>query len=89
MNSSVLVQVAVILVFLFSALAAPWWVTIPLGFFLMVLFDSVLIPIAGGFLMDSVFGAPLGTLGGFSFLYTALFAGLACVYWGLQKTLVE
>lgn len=75
--------------FLASALTCPWWLTVMLGIALLALFEASGIVVAGGVLVDTAFGAPLAPLGGFQYLYTALFVMLALLSWYLHLTLSE
>jgi hypothetical protein len=80
------------ILFLASALLNPWWLTLLIGIFLLGVFPglfSIGTLILGGFLMDSVFGAPVYSLGGFKYLYTALCIILSLVSFFLRNTLSE
>jgi hypothetical protein len=89
MNFSLLNPMGMTAAFFASIFLGPWWLTVILGLFLLAVFGGALPLIAGGFIMDSVFGAPLPALGSFHLLYTLLFVTLACINWYLQKTLAD
>lgn len=84
-----MVRIAFLVAFLISVFVSPWWLTILLGIFLLALFEASITVIAGGLLMDTTFGAPLVPLGGFHYLYTAIFVMLALLSWYLHRTLSE
>ncbi len=74
--------------FIMSAVTAPWWVTVPFG--IALISKGVYgIVVLGGIIMDYLFGMPVEALGGFSFVYTALFASLAIISWYLHKHVLE
>lgn len=75
--------------FLLSAVLLPWWVTVALGVFCLAEFRSYAVVIAGGLLMDFVFGIPEPRLFGFSFIYAALFVLLAFTTWFLNRAILE
>ena len=75
-------------IFFLSILFAPWW----LSFFIAIIIassgeDLLVLPI-GGVLLDVLFGVPIATLGGFSFLYTALLSIIALAGFILKDVIV-
>ncbi len=76
-------------VFLFSALFFPWWVSVPFGILVTLYPGGYVIALLGGVSMDTVFGAPLATLGGFAYLYTALFALSSVLVYILRDRVVD
>ncbi len=84
-----MVHIGLTLAFFISVFTCPWWLTISLGILLLSLFEAGITVISGGVLMDGVFGAPLPLLGGFHYLYTALFIVLVACSWYLHRTLSE
>ncbi len=83
------VRASMAAVFFASVLVAPWWLTICCGLFLLSFFESAVVVIIGGVLMDLIFGTPIPALGGFHYLYTTLFIFLAAVSWYLHRALSE
>ncbi len=84
-----LTRVLLGIAFLFSALFLPWWLTICIGIFAIVLFRMYAVVIFGGFLMDMLFGIPEPRLFGFSCIYTAVFVILALIAWFLDRAILE
>lgn len=74
---------------LIGAFFAPWWVVVLLVIAFLAQGGTPLIPISAGLIMDVTFGVSVQSLGGFSYLYTVLFAFLSLVAWYLLKTLSE
>lgn len=77
------------LLILVGAFALPWWVVVPLVIAFLAQGGTPAVPITAGLIMDLTFGVGIQSLGGFSYLYTALFAFLSLVAWYLLKTLSE
>jgi hypothetical protein len=75
--------------FCISVLTLPWWVSTLLAIFLLAEGGSVILVILGGVCLDVLFGAPIASLYGFAYLYTALFASLALVALYLKTRLLE
>lgn len=82
-------RLLIIGLFLLSAVYLPWWVTVPLGIALIAWFRDWQVAVLGGFFMDIVFGAPVASLAGFAYLYTALFGVLALLAAFLRKRMLE
>lgn len=72
-----------------SALFAPWWVTTGLGVFVALQPVGAVVLLSAGVLMDSLYGAPIHVLGGFQFLYTAVFLVIVSVVFLLRNRVVD
>jgi len=66
-------RLATMAAFFGSAVFAPWALTVMIGVALIAVWHSRFSVIFGGVLMDSLFGVPIPALGGFAWVYTALF----------------
>lgn len=77
------------LVFFASVILMPWYVTVPLGIMLMILFGAYAEAIIGGILLDGMFGTGIAVLAGISYLYTLLFSGLSLCAFVLRRALLE
>ena len=84
-----IIRIVPVALFLLSALLAPWWVTVPYGIVVVAYARSPWAAILGGLIMDVTFGAPIASLGGFSYLYTALFAFLSLIAVLLRSRMIE
>ncbi|MES2014285.1 MAG: hypothetical protein V4437_00530 [Patescibacteria group bacterium] len=82
-------HVGLVVAFFASACMCPWWLTVFLGVILLALFGNVPLVVIGGLLMDFIFGAPIPSLLGFSYLYAMLFLFLGALSWYLRRTLSE
>jgi len=72
-----------------SAAALPWWLTTLLAVIYLAEEGSVIVVIFAGAFMDALFGVPVLSLHGFSFVYTLLFALLGGVTLFLRDRLYE
>lgn len=50
----------------------PWWMALFFGVVLLAYYKKYFFVLAGGLMLDALYGAPFATLSGFSYLYTAL-----------------
>lgn len=79
----------VTLIFFLSAVLLPWYVPVSLGIILIVLWQGYIEAILGGIILDAAFGAPIIALGGFAWLYAALFAGLSLMAFVLRRLMLD
>ncbi len=87
-----MLRVVLALSLLISAFFAPWWVAAAFAVLLIGWYPdlpSAALLLLAGIIRDSIFGAPLLSLGGFSYLFTALFLLLSCLALVLRNTLSE
>ena len=82
-------RILFIIAFLFSAVLLPWWATVALGIFGLAYFESYVVAITGGLLMDFLFGVSEPRLFGFAYIYAAVFAVLSCIAWYLNHAILE
>ena len=75
------------LLFFISIFLLPWWVTLLLGVFLLVVFESYEV-VLGGAVIDLLYGAPVPFFGGVSFLATAVFLILSVGVFFLRRRLL-
>lgn len=75
--------------FLVSAVLLPWWVSVLFGIGVTLYPGSGVVLLIGGVIMDTLFGAPIATLGGFAYLYTVLFSIIAAVVYLLRDRVVD
>jgi hypothetical protein len=82
-------QYGVYFVCLICALTAPWWVTIPLAVYALSFEDSAPYVVGIGVVMDSLYGAPIAALHGFSVLYTTIFLALGLMTIFLRRRVLD
>ena len=75
--------------FFISIATLPWWASVLLGILFVAEGGSVWVVVFGGFILDELFGAPIASLGGFAYLYTALFIIIGAVVLYLRSMLFE
>ncbi len=75
--------------FILSLLTLPWWVFMPLGIIVAGLPGGALVALAGGVVLDATYGSALVPLGGFSYLYTALFLLVVIAMQVLSKRIAD
>lgn len=85
MASRVLIYASLML----GILYLPWWAVAAVAIFALALWGSYAAVFLAGVVMDLSYGAPVAAFGGFSFVFTAVFAFLAVLAWFLEKTLLE
>lgn len=84
-----MIRVFLTLAFFISIVALPWWVIVAVAIFYLAEGGSIFLVIAGGILADMLFGAPVASLYGFSYLYTVLMAALGLTAYYLRRALFE
>lgn len=82
-------RVSAVAFFFLSALFLPWFAAVFFGVLLIAWWQEYGLVILGGVLMDILFGASIVSLGGISFLYTALFALLSLIAALLRRSMLE
>lgn len=75
--------------FVLSAFFLPSTVTVLVAVLLIGLWRSYLLVLAVGVLVDVSLGLSVASLGGFAYVYTALFAFLALLSIVLERALIE
>jgi hypothetical protein len=75
--------------FFVSILFAPWMLTVLIGIILLSAWRERSLLIIGGAMADALFGVPVPALGGFAFIYTALFALLIITELFLRKSMID
>ncbi|OGG44282.1 hypothetical protein A2841_02800 [Candidatus Kaiserbacteria bacterium RIFCSPHIGHO2_01_FULL_48_10] len=89
MTTGRIVRVILVPFFFASVIVGPWWISVMLGILVVSTCRQYLPVIAGGILMDTLFGAPIPVLLGFDFLYTAVFSILAAGAFFLRARILE
>lgn len=75
--------------FVVSVLLFPWWMSVLLGIVVALYPSGPTLLLIGGVSMDTLFGAPIASLGGFSYLYTALFSVIIVVVYLMRDRVVD
>lgn len=81
-------------VLLFSSLALsilylPWWATVAVAVFALAFWSAYAAVCFAGAVMDFAYGAPVDALGGFQFVFTAVFVLLALVARYLETAILD
>ncbi len=87
MNNAV--RILSLATFFFSIIYLPWWVSLACALYLLAFYSAFVSVFVGAVLLDLVYGAPLHTFSGFSFLYTAIMTLLIVVTAFLQRSMLE
>lgn len=82
-------RIFTLLFFFASILFLPWYVPVLLGLFIIVQWKAYTSAIIGGIILDGMFGAPIITLYGFAYIYTALFVILSLLAFFLRQVMME
>jgi hypothetical protein len=77
------------LAFALSLIALPWWASLLCAILYLAEGGSPLLVIVGGIIFDAMFGTPIKSLWGFSFLYSTYAVLLSIVAIYLKKELFE
>ena len=77
------------LAFVISIIALPWWASLAVAILYLAEKGNPLLIIIGGILFDTLFGAPIASLHGFSYLYTLIAVALSATALFLRQTLFE
>lgn len=75
--------------FVVSLLVLPWWASVAAAILYLAEGGNPFLLVIGGLLFDGIFGAPVASLHGFSYLYTALMIALAVTALYLRETIYE
>jgi len=78
-----------LIAFFFSVLFSPWWFVAILGLLLVAYTRDYAAVMVGGVVLDILHGAPIKTLYGLSYLYTAVFLIAILTRVVLQKRLLD
>lgn len=84
-----LLRITLIVVFFLSAILAPWWCTALIAVILAAKGNDLFVLPIGGVCVDILFGTPIASLGGFSFVYTTVFSILALVAFFIHRHIFE
>lgn len=77
------------LAFLISLIALPWWVSVCVAIVYLAEGGNIFVVILGALIFDTLFGAPIARLGGFSHLYTTFAVILSVATYFLRTALFE
>ncbi|MBI3573738.1 hypothetical protein HY090_01680 [Candidatus Kaiserbacteria bacterium] len=75
--------------FVISIFTLPSWVSVLVAILYLAIGGNPLVIICGGFIIDTMFGAPIAALHGFAYLYTFLGVILALVASYLKSAIFE
>ena len=78
-----------LLFFFASILFSPWYIPVLLGLLIIIQWKAYTSAIIGGIILDGMFGAPIITLYGFSYIYTTLFVILSFLAFFLRQVMME
>lgn len=83
------VRILYIVTFFVSIVFMPWWASMAFAIYLLAFYSAFSSVFIGAVLLDLIFGAPLHTFAGFSYLYTLLMTVLIVVTAFLQRSMLE
>ncbi len=77
------------LAFVISLFTPPWWASLMCAILYLADGGNPLLVVLGGLVFDELFGAPVRSLGGFSYVYTAFAVILSGAALYLRTALFE
>ncbi|MEK7613851.1 MAG: hypothetical protein AAB439_03210 [Patescibacteria group bacterium] len=80
---------AVLGLYFIAVFTTPWFVVLPFGLALLAFSERYIIVLIGAFIFDTLFGAPVPSLGGISYVLTLLFLALSLLTFVLRRRLLE
>jgi hypothetical protein len=82
-----LIRTCVSIIFFLAILFLPWWVSLPVGFLLLLKYESFVEIVLGGLVIDLLYATPISYFFGFMYVSTVFALALFIIRYAIGESL--